>query len=56
MIVPLSFLSSSGVCRRPVTSASTMLGAGGAMVSKTETVAILKGLNAPRQQIIKQLQ
>lgn len=47
-----AFLSSSGVCGKPVMSASTVLGTGGTMVSKTETVAVLKGLNAPRQQII----
>lgn len=33
---PLSVLSPSGVWGRPVQSASTVLGAGGAMVSRTE--------------------
>lgn len=33
-----------------------MLGAGGAVVSRTNTVAVLEDLNTPRQQITEQLQ
>lgn len=35
-----SFLSPSGVCGKPVMSASTVLGLGGAMVQKTDIVTV----------------
>lgn len=49
--IQLSFLPPSGVCGKPVSSASTVLGVGGAMARKTDTVALLKDLSAPRQTI-----
>lgn len=48
--IHLSFLPPSGVCGKPV-SASTVLGVGGGMTRKTDTVALLKDLSAPRQTI-----